>query len=204
MRHRETEGDSAGKWTLKLPAAAGGPTLNRTEVSWEGPRDEIPRDASAIVRGLVRQRRLQQLVELASTRQRLLLHNAADRTLAEIDDDTVAVSGGPRDGLRFRQVELELHDADAKVVRKVTARLQGVGLSPETTPKLERAMGVLASPAAERQPGPKSSLGDVVRSVLTQGLGRLLEHDWRLRAAMGEAASRRHPSGSRRHPSTPL
>ena len=50
-------------------------------------------------------------------------------------------------------------------------------------------MGVLASPAAERQPGPKSSLGDVVRSVLTQGLSRLLEHDWRLRAAMGEAAS---------------
>ena len=100
----------------------------------------------------MRQRPLQQLVELASTRQRLLLHNAADRTLAEIDDDTVAVSGGPRDGLRFRQVELELHDADAKVVRKVTARLQGVGLSPETTPKLERAMGVLAPPAAERQP----------------------------------------------------
>ena len=50
-------------------------------------------------------------------------------------------------------------------------------------------MGFPASPAAERQPGPKSSLGDVVRSVLTQGLSRLLEHDWRLRAAMGEAAS---------------
>ena len=95
LRHRTTEGDSAGKWTLKLPAAAGGPTLNRTEVSWEGPRDEIPRDASAIVRGLVRQRPLQQLVELASTRQRLLLHNAADRTLAEIDDDTVAVKRRP-------------------------------------------------------------------------------------------------------------
>ncbi len=168
------QGDSAGKWTLKLPAAAEGPTLNRTEVSWEGPRDEIPRDASAIVRGLVRQQPLQQLVELASTRQRLLLHDAADRTLAEIDDDTVTVNGGPRDGLRFRQVELELHDADAKVVRKVTARLQGVGLSPETTPKLERAMGVLASPAAERQLGPNSSLGDVVRSVLTQGLSPTL------------------------------
>jgi len=188
LRHRVTQGDRGSKWTLKLPAAAEGSTMNRTEVSWEGPRDEIPRGASAIVRGLVRQQRLQQLVELRSTRQRLLLHDAADHSLAEIDDDTVTVKGGPRDGLRFRQVELELHDAGAKVVRKVTARLKGVGLSPETTPKLERAMGFPVPPAAERQLGPNSSLGDVVTAVLAEGLARLLEHDWRLRAAVGDAA----------------
>ncbi len=188
LRHRVTQGDSGGKWTLKLPAAAEGATLNRTEVSWEGPRHEIPRGASAIVQGLVREQRLQQLVELQSTRQRLLLHDAADHTLAEIDDDTVTVKGGPRDGLRFRQVELELHDADAKVVRKVTARLKGVGLSPETTPKLERAMEFPVSLATEPHLGPNSSLGDVVTAVLTQGLTRLLEHDWRLRAAVGDAA----------------
>ncbi len=146
LRHRVTQGDRAGKWTLKLPAAAEGSTLNRTEVSWEGPRDEIPRGARAIVQGLARRQPLHQLVELQSTRQRLLLHDAADHTLAEIDDDTVTVQGGPRDGLRFRQVELELHDADAKVVRQVTARLEGAGLSPETTPKLERAMGFPVSP----------------------------------------------------------
>lgn len=188
LRHREIQGDRASKWTLKLPAAAEGSTLNRTEVSWEGPRDEIPRGASAIVRGLVRLQRLQQLVELQSTRQRWLLHDAADHTLAEIDDDTVTVKAGPRDGLRFRQVELELHEADATVVCKVTARLEGVGLLPETTPKLERAMGFPVSPAAERRLGPDSSLGDVVTAVLTQGLTRLLEHDWRLRAAVGDAA----------------
>jgi CHAD domain-containing protein len=184
LRHRTTRGDGDSKWTLKLPAAAEGSTLNRTEVSWAGPRGEIPRDASAIVRGLVRQQTLQQLVELDSTRQRLLLHDQAGHTLAEIDDDTVTVKGGPRDGLRFRQVELELHDADAKVVRKVTARLEGVGLSPETTPKLGRAMGFSLSPAARRRLGPNSALGDVVRAVLMQGLTRLLEHDWRLRAAV--------------------
>jgi inorganic triphosphatase YgiF len=152
LRHRVTQGDRASKWTLKLPAAAEGSTLNRTEVSWVGPRDEIPRGASAIVHGLVRRQRLQQIVELRSTRQRLLLHGAADHSLAEIDDDTVTVKGGPRDGLRFRQVELELHDAGAKVVRKVRARLEGVGLAPETTPKLERAMGFPDPPSAERQP----------------------------------------------------
>jgi CHAD domain-containing protein len=188
LRHRVTQGDRAGKWTLKLPAAAEGSTLNRTEVSWEGPRDEIPRGARAIVQGLARRQPLHQLVELQSTRHRLLLHGAADHTLAEIDDDTVTVQGGPRDGLRFRQVELELHDADAKVVRQVTARLEGAGLSPETTPKLERAMGFPVSPATEPQLGPKSTLGDVVTAVLTQGLSRLLEHDWRLRAAVGDAA----------------
>ena len=188
LRHRMTQGDRASKWTLKLPAAAEGSTLNRTEVSWVGPRDEIPRGASAIVQGLVRQQRLQQVVELRSTRQRLLLHDAADHSLAEIDDDTVTVKGGPRDGLRFRQVELELHDVGAKLVRKVTARLEGVGLSPETTPKLERAMGFPVPPSTGPQLGPNSSLGDVVTAVLAQGLARLLERDWRLRAAVGEAA----------------
>jgi CHAD domain-containing protein len=188
LRHRVTQGDRGGKWTLKLPAAAEGATLNRTEVSWEGLRHEIPRGACAIVQGLVREQRLQQLVELQSTRQRLLLHDAADHTLAEIDDDTVTVKGGPRDGLRFRQVELEVHGADAKVVRKVTALLKGVGLSPETTPKLERAMEFPDAPATGPQLGPNSSLGDVVTAALTQGLTRLLEHDWRLRAAVGAAA----------------
>ena len=43
LRHRTTQGDGAGNWTLKLPAAAEGSTLNRTEVSWTGPREEIPR-----------------------------------------------------------------------------------------------------------------------------------------------------------------
>jgi inorganic triphosphatase YgiF len=189
LRHRTTDGDGASKWTLKLPAAAGGSTLNRKEVSWAGPRNEIPRDACAIVQGLIRRQRLQQLVELESTRQRLLLHDAAGHTLAEIDDDIVTVMGGPRDGLRFRQVELELHDADTKVVRKVTARLKGVGLSPETTPKLGRAMGFPTSPATGRGLGPNSSLGDVVRAVVSEGLTRLLEHDWRLRVAVDDAAA---------------
>jgi CHAD domain-containing protein len=188
LRHRTTRGDGASKWTLKLPAAAEGSTLNRTEVTWAGPRDEIPRDARTIVQGLVRRQRLQLLVELESSRQRLLLHDAAGHTLDEIDDDTVTVKGGPRDGLRFRQVELELHDAAAKVVRKLTARLKGVGLSPETTPKFGRAMGFPASPATGRPLGPNSSLGDVVRVVVTQGLTRLLEHDWRLRAAVNGTA----------------
>ena len=183
-----TQDDRAGRWTLKLPAAVEGSTLNRTEVSWSGPREEIPQSARTIVQGLVRRQSLQPLVELDSTRQRLLLRDAAEHTLAEIDDDTVTVKGGPRDGLRFRQVELEVHDADAKIVHKVTAQLKGAGLSPESTPKLVRALGLPISPATGRQLGRNSSLGDVVRAVLIQGLTRLLDHDWRLRAA-GNAAT---------------
>ena len=188
LRHRMTQDDMAGRWTLKLPAAVEGSTLNRTEVSWSGPREEIPQSARTIVQGLVRRQSLQPLVELDSTRQRLLLRDAAEHTLAEIDDDTVTVKGGPRDGLRFRQVELEVHDADAKIVHKVTAQLKGAGLSPESTPKLVRALGLPISPATGRQLGRNSSLGDVVRAVLIQGLTRLLDHDWRLRAA-GNAAT---------------
>jgi CHAD domain-containing protein len=188
LRHRKTSGETDGKWTLKLPTAAEGPALNRTEVSWVGSREEIPGDADEIIRGVVRRQPLVQLVELETSRQRLVLRDRADHIIAELDDDTVAVKGGPRDGLRFRQVELELEDADPNIVRKVTARLERTGLLAEAATKFGTAMGLPVSPTSQVALGHDSSLGDLLAAVVTQGLARLLDHDWRLRSAVNRTA----------------
>lgn len=188
LRHRITHDESAGKWTLKLPTPTEGPALNRTEVSWVGSREEIPGDANEILLGIVRRQPLVQLVELETSRQRLVLRDGADHIIAELDDDTVSVKGGPRDGLRFRQVELELEDADPKIVRKVTARLERTGLLAEAATKFGTAMGLPVFPTTQIALGSDSSLGDVVTAVVTQGLARLLDHDWRLRSALNRTA----------------
>ena len=80
LRHRITDDDVGhGTWTLKLPHAADGTTLERTELSWSGGRAEIPRHVDEIVRGLIRREPIQLLVELDTTRQRLALHDHNDR-----------------------------------------------------------------------------------------------------------------------------
>jgi CHAD domain-containing protein len=187
LRHRISQGDGPESRTLKLPEASGGPLLERTEVTWVGSRDQIPQGVYDVVRGLVRREPLQQLTTLEATRQRLVLHGEDDSIMGEIDDDTVTVKSGSKDGLRFRQVELEIRRADPQLVREVTTRLESAGLWSESASKLGKAIGVPA-PVGSPQPGRSSLLGDVVRAVITQGLIRLLRHDWKLRSASGRMA----------------
>lgn len=188
LRHRITDSEGGGTWTLRFPHAADDSRLERTEMSWSGERAGVPPSVHDIVRGLVRREPLQQLVELDTTRLRLALHDEDDHAVAEIDDDIVVVTGGPRDGLRFRQVELELYAAESSISKQVTARLEEAGLAVENSPKLARAMGLPPSGSTRPRTGRQSSLADVVRAAVADGLDRLSEHDWRLRVALPEAA----------------
>ena len=112
--------------------------------------------------------------------------------MAEIDDDSVVVTGGPRDGLRFRQVELELHADEASITRRVAARLEEAGLALEGSPKLAKAVGLPTSLPPHPSTGRGSSLADVVRAAIADGLDRLLERDWRLRLTLPVAAEDVH------------
>ncbi len=181
LRHRIIEGQDRGTWTLKTPESTDGPLLRRTEVAFVGERALIPQEILEALHGLMRHEPLQQRVELDTNRQRLILLDEPGRAIAEIDDDMVTVTGGPRDGLQFRQVELELHHSDPRVLRNVTSRLKNAGLSPETTQKIARAMDFPDAPETRPPLNRDSLLGDVVRLAITQGLIRLLEQDWRLR-----------------------
>ena len=140
------------------------------------------------MRGLVRREPLRQLVELEAVRLRLALHDDADRVVAELDDDRVAVSGGPRDGERFRQVELELLSVDDNVHTGVMQRLKEAGAASCDAPKLARALGTFGS-SAQPHLGGQSSIGDVVRASVSDGLRHLVAHDWRLRLGLPDPAA---------------
>ena len=92
-----------------------------------------------LLRGIVRREPLGQLTVLETTRQRLVLRDDEDHELAEIDDDVVVVASGPRDGARFRQVELEFRDS-AWEPSGVIHRLEKAGARVGRDTKLEKAI----------------------------------------------------------------
>ena len=193
FRHRLGEGPEPGTWTLKLPAAheaAGSAMLDRTEVSWPGAREQIPEGARRLLQGLVRHAELDVVVELHTERRPLELHDGHGRPIAVLDDDTVTVHGGPRDGLRFREVEVELADAERtgpadpdESIAAVVRALQQAGARRQRSPKMATALGlepgsrVLRPVHLDRN----STLETLVRRTLHAGLDRLLQHEIQLR-----------------------
>jgi len=184
LRHRYG-GDGVeggpGTWTVKLPEDATGPTVDRTERTWAGPRDEVPAGARTILAGMVRGRALVLLVELVSTRRRLVVEGPDGTPAAEIDDDTVTVVGGSHDGCRFRQIEVELGPGGDALVGPLVGSLRAAGARPGGGAKVAEAL----DPAPGRPPAPdrRSTMTDVVRAAVTAGLDQLLVHDAHLRSA---------------------
>jgi CHAD domain-containing protein len=196
LRHRVGEGPEGGLWTLKLPHDAGGAALARTEVSWPGVRGPVPAEVTAVVRGLVRHAELRQVFELSTTRGRMVLHDRAGNRIGELDDDFVTVAGGPNDGLRFRQLELELAEgADgsdrAATVRAVADALASAGARARDTAKFAKALGpdAATSRAVAKQLSKRSRMADVVRASVEHALGRLLAHDYVLRLEAADPRS---------------
>ena len=179
LRHRTTGDEPEGLWTLKLPHPSDGPVLERTELTWSGPRDAVPEEALDIVRGVARHEPLRHLVVLETRRQRLLIRRGED-VVAELDDDLVRVSGGPRSGLRFRQVELELLD-EGWNGQRVVRSLESAGARVEREAKLAKAIDLSSSGSLSPEIDGRSTMADVLRATLSAGLARLLDHDWRLR-----------------------
>jgi CHAD domain-containing protein len=190
-RRRDRTGEGEDLWTLKLPSGGATATLDRTEISWPGREPDIPDEAVDLVRGIVRHATLGVVAELETTRNRLVLQDAAGTTLGELDDDTVAVHGGRQDGLRFRQVEFELANGEGAVVDALVDRLGDAGAAIDHRgPKLVQALGVEAGSLAEEQApklGPHALLGDVVRASIRAALERILDHEYVIRLGADDA-----------------
>jgi CHAD domain-containing protein len=192
LRHRVGEGPEEGMWTLKLPSDSAGDALERTELSWPGTRASVPAEVTAILKGLLRHAELRQLFDLFTTRQRMVLHDRDGDRLGELDDDLVTVEGGPNDGMRFRQLELELaeevHGAgQAKTTDAVAHALTAAGAHAGDGAKFAKALGADAKRAqSKRTLTKRARMGDVVRASLEDGLGRLLAYDYLLRLEAAE------------------
>ena len=185
LRHRLGEGAEGGTWTLKLPGEPAPDALNRTELSWPGPPGDIPPEATELTRGIVRRQVLQRIAVLESERRRVLLQSGG-APLGEIDDDVVAVAGGDRTGVTFRQIEFELAPGredprtDPAAIDAVLTAIKGAGAHVDREQKFAKALGTGALPPATKV-GPRSTLRSVMQDALAGQLERILEFDVQLR-----------------------
>ena len=190
FRHRAGEESGNGVWTMKLPGNVEREALQRGEISWPGDESTIPAECRRVLQGIVRHSELKPVVVIATTRRRFALQDAHGCTWAELHDDSVSVSGGPEDGLRFRQLELEIssetNDGDTSdLFKQVVRRLRTTGAKTESESKLAKALGsaVSVGPATrgESSPGPHTTVADVVQASIASSLDRILNHDLLLR-----------------------
>ncbi|MFK8911224.1 CYTH domain-containing protein, partial [Streptomyces sp. YS-3] len=150
---RRTGGADAG-WHLKFPVATGIRDEIRAPLS-----PDVPRALAALLRSRVRDRRLDPVVRLVSSRDLRHLLDADGTPLAEVSVDSVrAVRLGPgRAGAtaHWTEVEVELaDDADPALLDRVEKRLLKAGLRPaRSASKLARALTETA-PAVPDLPAP--------------------------------------------------
>jgi len=183
LRHRIGDDGGIGTWTLKLPRFHSGPTLDRTELEWVGAPDFVPDRVNEILHGVVRRAVLQKVTSLETSRRRLVLQGRRQILLAELDDDLVTIHGGPHDGRRFRQIELELKEGGSSLLNRCIDRLCEAGAWMDCRgPKLARALDDDAvNSASSRSLGPRSTMADVVSASLQTAFDRILDHEYLLR-----------------------
>ncbi len=142
LRHRSAPGET-GKWTLKAGARMIGDAVSREETDFAGPPDQPPEAAMDVVRAAVGEVRLHPIASLVTDRHTIDLV-AGDTRRAEVADDRVAVRSGSSTVETFREVEVELFDADDALIDAVMARLRAAGVGePDSTPKYVRALRAL-------------------------------------------------------------
>jgi CHAD domain-containing protein len=183
LRRRTTQGRAGVDvvWTLKLPEGGDGQALDRGELSWASDARDVPLEAHGLLRGIVRRARLRQVAELVTRRQRLSLCNEGGTAWGELDDDDVRVQRRGRQDDRFRQLELEWWEGGRPMVQQVVRQLRAAGARPEPAPKLARAVPDLAFLTTTTEVAPQAPVGVVVTSAIAGSLGRLLDHDFRMR-----------------------
>jgi inorganic triphosphatase YgiF len=146
LRHRSAPGEP-GKWTLKAGARMVGPAVSREETDFPGPPEQPPDAAIDVIRAAVGEIALHPVARLVTDRHTVDLV-AGDTRRAEVADDHVSVLSGDLTVTTFREVEVELFDADQALIDAVMARLSAAGAGePDSTPKYVRALRALGHDA---------------------------------------------------------
>jgi inorganic triphosphatase YgiF len=149
LRHRRAQGEP-GKWTLKAGNRMVGQAVSREETDFPGPPDQPPQAALELIRPEVGEVALHPIARLVTDRHTVDLMAGAARR-AEVADDRVSVRSGDRTTSTFREVEVELFDADAALIDAVMTRLRAAGVGePDSTPKYVRALRALGHEVPDR------------------------------------------------------
>lgn len=177
---RRTGGSDAG-WHLKLPA---GPET-RTEVRAAlGEGDEVPFELRDVVLAIVRDRPLEAVARITTSRTVETLHDADGDALAEFADDQVSGwAEGADDVLHWREWELELsenaagNDGARQLLDRLANRLLDAGAQPAGHgSKLARVLDG-STPAV-----PAPAVDDPVHRAVVEEVQNLLAWDRAVRA----------------------
>jgi inorganic triphosphatase YgiF len=151
LRHRSAPGET-GKWTLKAGSRMVGDAVSREETDFAGPPEQPPQAAIDVIRPLVGEIVLHPIARLVTDRHTVDLL-AGDARRAEVADDRVSVRSDTRTVEPFREVEVELFDADDTLIDAVMGRLRAAGVgAPDSTPKYVRALRALGHDIPDREP----------------------------------------------------
>ncbi|WP_396931504.1 CHAD domain-containing protein [Mycolicibacterium sp.] len=185
---RRTGGSDAG-WHLKLPA---GPDA-RTEVhapldsTAEG-GDSVPADLLDIVLAVVRDRPLNPVARISTTRNVVMLYGGDGAALAEFCDDEVsawALGSGDGEEQRWHEWELELVDGNLDGGRDVLKRLSNRLLDAGAVPaghgsKLTKVLETAGS--GPETPEANEVFSDPVHQAVAEQVSELLVWDRAVRA----------------------
>ncbi len=142
LRHRSASGEP-GRWTLKSGSRHVGLAVSREETDFEGTPEAVPEEALAMIRESVGEVVLRPVASLVTIRHTVDLV-AGETTSAEVADDVVSIRLEDRTIETFREVEVELYDANRALIDAVMAVLHGAGAGdPDSTPKYVRALRAL-------------------------------------------------------------
>jgi CHAD domain-containing protein len=165
LRHRVENG--RGLWQLKLPRGDG-----RLELETGGGPASPPGDMLALLPALTRG---EELGAVARLRTRRVGFRVADNgSVAEVTLDSVAVLDGQRVTRTWEEIEAEVVDGDAAILRRAGDELRRAGATePERRPKLFQALGIERS---EDAADPTTALG-ALRVMLRAQVEQILRHD---------------------------
>ena len=165
FRHRVEDG--SGLWQLKLPRDA-----SRLELEVGGPPARPPAELTELLPAYLRGARLVPVARLRTRRE--VVHAEG----AEIVDDSVVVLEGQRVSRRFREVEVELLDGDARTLRRLEKELRKAGAraTGELQPKLYRALD-LAGAVETRESTKGTPPGEALGIALEAEYRAVLAHD---------------------------
>ena len=184
---RRTGGHDAG-WHLKLPDGTDARTEVREPLEASGDADTVPAELLDVVLAIVRDRPVEPVARITTTREIQILYGAEDTPLAEFCNDNVtawsaaAAEDAEADAeQKWREWELELvstgETANTELLDRLSNRLLDAGARPAGHgSKLARVLG--STPAANGTPPHE----DPVHRAVAQHVGELVQWDRAVRA----------------------
>lgn len=147
---RRREGGSDSGWHLKIPVTddQDGAREELHLPLTEGAPGEVPPEFIAMVAPLLRNKHIEYLADVNTTRTTYTLADKRAESLVEVADDHVIVEVNKTEINVFHEIEVEiLHDSQRsrKVLSKIQERILETGAIPMNLSKLASALGPAAS-----------------------------------------------------------